>query len=61
MNENGEKIKYRGLGSVAVDCIEVMTDIGLVHVDTYDLVEAKRLHALELEEATRKSLADQNA
>ena len=51
--QDGET-KYRGLGSIAVDCVEAMTDIGLVHVDTYDRREALRLQAMEESAGTRK-------
>jgi hypothetical protein len=47
MNEHEGKKRHDGLGSITVDCFDVKTDIGLVHVDTYDREEALRLQALD--------------
>jgi hypothetical protein len=57
MNEHDGETKYRDLGSIAVDCVEAMTDIGFVHVDTYDREEALRLQAME--ESANKPRSDQ--
>jgi hypothetical protein len=47
MNEHEAKKKHDGLGSITVDCFDVNTDMGLVHVDTYDREEALRLQAMD--------------
>jgi hypothetical protein len=47
MSEHDRQKKYDGLGSIAVDCFDVDTDFGLVHVDTYDREEALWLQAMD--------------